>query len=300
MRVRIGSFIATSHPLHHFFLEPFPFSLSSIIKEFRMYTLSTLDQLRARLGLAAAETADNTRLLVALQAASAQIERAAGRRFCPRAAALQHNYTSALELLLDDDLLELTSLTNGDGSAISLSTVITIPDEFPASFLRLTGSSAFIWTLSPVQAITVTGIWGWHDRPVEMWRGSGDTVQNNPLSSGATAITVSDADGADAESETPRFQVGHLLKIESEYLRVLAVNTGTNVLTVLRGVNGTSAASHALNTPISTYQPPADVQQLALRWASWLYKEPDSASFTTAPDTLLDDLAPLRRLKVKV
>ncbi len=265
-----------------------------------MYTLSTLDQLRARLGLAATETSDNARLLAVLSAASAQIERGAGRRFSPRAAAIQHDYTSPLELLLDDDLLELTSLTNGDGSAISLSDVITVPDNFPASLLRLTGNSAFFWYLSTVQAISVTGIWGWHDRPAEMWRNSSDTVQNNPLSSGATSITVSDADGADAETETPRFQVGHLLKIESEFVRVVAVNTATNVLTVLRGVNGTSAASHVLNTPISTYQPPADVNQLVLRWASWLYKEPDSAEFAAVPDTLLNDLEALRRVTVKV
>jgi hypothetical protein len=265
-----------------------------------MYILATLDQLRARLNLAAADTSDNTRLLAALSAASAQIERAAGRRFCPRLAALQHNYTSALELLLDDDLLELTALTNGDSSAISLSDVITVPDEFPASLLRLTGSSAFVWDISPLQAITVTGMWGWHDRPAEMWRSSGDTVQDNPLDSSATSITVSDADSTDAENETPRFQVGHLLKIESEYVRVTVVNTSTNVLTVLRGVNGTTAASHALNTPIYTYQPSADVNQLALRWASWLYKEPDNAAFTDTPNTLLELLDAVRRVRVKV
>jgi hypothetical protein len=265
-----------------------------------MYTISTLYPLRARLNLAASDTGDDTRLLAALQAAAAQIERAAGRRFCPRVAALQHNFTSGLELLLDDDLLELTSITNGDGSTVNLSDVITIPDEFPASLLRLTGSSAFVWNISPVQAITVTGIWGWHDRPADMWRGSGDTVQNNPLGSTATSMTVADADAADAESELPRFQVGHLLKIESEYLRVIAVNTATNVLTVLRGVNGSTAVSHALNTPIYTYQPPADVNQLALRWASWLYKEPDNAAFTDTPNMLLEMLDAVRRVKVKV
>lgn len=265
-----------------------------------MYTLSTLYQLRARLGLATADTADDTRLLAALQAASAQIERAAGRRFCPRKTALQHDFTSSLELLLDDDLLELTSITNGDGSAVNLSDVIPVPDEAPFSFLRLIGSSAFYWNLSRTQAITVTGVWGWHDRAAEMWRSSADTVQNNPLSSSAISLTVADADGADAETETPRFQVGHLLKIENEYLRVLGVNTVTNVLTVMRAVNGTSAASHVLNTPIYVYQPPADLNQLSLRWASWLYKEPDTPAFDSLPDALLQALLPLRRVAVKV
>src|SRR6185436_13702504 len=169
-----------------------------------------------RLGLASTDTTDDARLLSALQAAAAQIERATGRRFCPRQRAIQHNYTSSLELLLDDDLLELTSLTNGDNTAINLTDVIPVPDEAPYSYLRLTGSSAFTWNTSPLKAVTVNGIWGWHDRPSEMWRVSSDTVQNNPLSSSATTLTVTDSDGADSEALTPRFQVGHLLKIDSE------------------------------------------------------------------------------------
>ena len=263
-----------------------------------MYTLNTLYALRARLGLATSETADDTRLIAALQAAAAQVERAAGRRFAPRKAALQHTITRATELLLDDDLLELTTLANGDGTTIPLNNVLLLPDDAPAGGLLLTVGSSFIWTQTPIQAVTVTGIWGWHDRWVSSaWRDSSDTVQNNPLGSSATSITVADADGADITSETPRFQVGHLLKIENEYLRVLAVNTATNVLTVLRGVNGTTAASHALNTPIYSYQPVPDIAAIALRRAARLYREPDSAAAAAA---MLDSLSPYRRYPVKV
>jgi hypothetical protein len=267
-----------------------------------MYTIATLHQLRQRLGLAAAETADDARLLAALQAAAAQIERAAGRSFCPRVAAIPHSinpkYTT--ELLLDDDLLELTSLTNGDGSAISLNDVLALPAEGPIAVLRLTGGATFVWDETPLRAISVAGKWGWHDRWAEAWRNSADTVQNNPLSAGATTITVADADGADAENETPRFQVGHLLRIDSEYIRVLAVNTAANVLTVQRGAAGTTAASHTQNTAIHTYQPPLDAQMLHLRWAAWLYKEPDNRGFTSAPADLLKGLASLRRGGVTV
>src|SRR5262245_18391586 len=193
-----------------------------------MYTLNTLFALRARLGLAASETADDPRLIAALQAAAFQIERAAGRRFAPRKAALLHTITRSTELLLDDDLLELATLANGDGTTIPLNNIILLPDDAPAGGLLLMAGSSFIWTQTPVQAVTVTGIWGWHDRWTTAWRDSSDSVQNNPLSSGSTTITVADADGVDSAGEAPRFQVGHLLKIESEYLRVIAVNTGTN------------------------------------------------------------------------
>lgn len=265
-----------------------------------MYTLNTLYALRARLGLATSETSDDARLLAALQAAAAQVERAAGRRFCPRQATLQHTVHYATELLLDDDLLELTTLTNGDGSTIPLDNVILLPDDAPAGGVLLMAGSSFTWAQSPVQAVSINGLWGWHDRWGEAWRNSADTVQNNPLNSSATSLTVADADGLDSDGETPRFQVGHLLKIESEYLRVLAVNTVTNVLTVLRGVNGTTAVAHLQNTPIYTYQPPADVAAIALRWASWLYREPDGDALSATHGLLHDSLTPYRRIMVKV
>jgi hypothetical protein len=260
-----------------------------------MYLLNTLYALRAHLGLATAETADDPRLIAALQAAAFQVERAAGRRFSPRKAALQHTITRATELLLDDDLLELSALANGDGTTVPLNNVILLPDDAPAGGLLLTAGSSFIWTQTPIQAVTVTGIWGWHDRWATAWRDTADTVQNNPLGSTATSITVADADGADTTVETPRFQVGHLLKIENEYLRVLAVNTATNVLTVLRGVSGTTAAAHALNTPIYTFQPVPDIAAIALTRAAHLYREPDAAAAA-----ILDSLAPYRRYPVKV
>jgi hypothetical protein len=269
-----------------------------------MYTLATLHHLRQRLGLAASDTADDVKLLAALQAASAQIERLANRRFSPRQAVIEHdaNPRHVTELLLDDDLLELTTLSNGDGSTIAPANIVTLPDsnaDSPTSVIRLTGGHAFIWDITPLRAIQVSGIWGWHDRYTQAWRSSADTVQNNPLGSSATTLTVADADGADSTGESPRFQVGQLLRIDSEYLRVLAVNTASNILTVLRGVNGTTATTHNQNTAISVYLPPLDIQLWVVRYAAWLYKEPDSKGFTPSPAALIKELDPLRRVGVK-
>ncbi len=265
-----------------------------------MYTLATLHQLRQRLGLSAADTGDDARLLAALQAASAQIEHLAGRRFSPRVATLEHdvNPRHATELLLADDLLQIDTITNGDGSSIDPLDVVTLPEsalDGPISVLRLTGGQFFTWNETPLRAIRISGVWGWHDRWTRAWRSSADTVQNNPLSSTASTVTVSDADGADAHTQTPRFQVGHLLRIEDEYLRVLAVNTSTNVLTVLRGVNGTTAAAHNQNTAIDIFQPALEVEMLCLRWALWLYKEPDQRAFASTPAALTTALGGLRR-----
>jgi hypothetical protein len=269
-----------------------------------MYMLATLHQLRQRLGLSADDTSEDARLVAALQAATAQIEQAAGRRFTPRRATIEHDVPTrpSAELLLIDDLLELESLTNGDGSSIDLEDVVGLPEtthDGPLSRLRLTGGQQFIWADTPLRAVPVTGIWGWHDRWTQAWRDSRDTIQDNPLNSAAMTITVSDAAGADAYSQSPRFQAGQLLRIEDEYLRVLVVNATTNVLTVLRGVNGTSAAAHAQGTTIEVFQPALEVEMLCLRWAQWLYKEPDRAAFTTTPMQLATALDGLRRVVVR-
>ena len=270
-----------------------------------MYTLATLHQLRQRLGLSDSDTGDDARLLMALQAASAQIEATAGRRFSPRMATIEHDIhpRHTTELLLDDDLLQLDSMTNGDGSSIDTLDVITMPEstmDGPISVLRLIGGQAFVWDESPLRAVRVSGMWGWHDRWTRAWRDSADNVQDNPLGAAATTITVSDADGADSHNAALRFQVGQLLRIEDEYVRVLAVNATSNVLTVLRGVNGTTAAAHNQSVQIDIFQPALEVEMLCLRWAQWLYKEPDSRAFAAAPKHLATALDGLRRAGVKV
>jgi len=68
---------------------------------------------------------------------------------------------------------------------------------------------------------------------------STDTVQDDPLSDSATTLNVSDGGN---------FEVGETIKIEDEYLRITAINT--NTLTVIRGVYGTTAASHVQTTAI--------------------------------------------------
>ena len=117
----------------------------------------------------------------------------------------------------------------------------------------------------------VTGWWGYHEDWSNAWQNSQDTVENDPLSASGTSITVNDADGADLFGNTPRFKVGQLLKIESEYCYVSAVNTSTNALTVIRAVNGTTAAAHVQNTEIYVYRPMREIEQAAIRLAHWLY-----------------------------
>lgn len=268
-----------------------------------MYTLATLYQLRRRLGLDATDTGDDDRLLAALQAASAEIEHAANRRFTPHRATLKHSITPRYptELLLSDDLLDLDALTNGNGQPIDLNDIQLIPDtglDGPVSLLRLENGAAFVWEESPLFAVTVSGLWGWHDRWSRAWEYSRQSLQV-ALNATDELLSVNDAAALNTATHSPRFQVGQLIRLEAEYLRVLGVDALNDTLTVQRGVNGTSASPHPSNTPLEIFQPPLDVETLCLRWAAWLYKESDSRSFTSTPPRLTGPLASLRRLSVR-
>jgi len=258
-----------------------------------MYTIATLNDIRGHLQLADDDTASDADLLKALQQASHLIESLTNRRYCPhvesRIASIDTNHPT--ELILPDDLLSLTSLTNGDGTAISTDDIELVPqsNDVPASTLMLINGESFTYSESAVNAITINGTWGWHDRWSQAWRDSKDTVQDDPLSDSATSITVTDADGSDGDGFNPRFEVGQLLRIESEFVRVLAVDTDNNQLTVLRGVHGTSASEHIQGAVIYTYQPVPAIRDLCVRYAELLFKS--IGVFDTHED------ATLRRLR---
>ena len=256
-----------------------------------MYTLATAAQLRSRLGLAPADNVNEERLWRALTAASARIEGASGRRFTPRLATLAHDLRDARELTLADDLLQLQHLTNGDGRDVDLGDVQTLPaaTEGSASVLRLSGAQRFVWSGSPLAAIQVTGIWGWHERWSLAWQVGVDSLQDNTLAAGATMLQVTDSS---------RFEAGQLLRLGNEYLRLLAIDMASHSLRVLRAARGTAAVAHSRGGAIDIYQPPRAVTLLCLRLALWLYREPDRDADAALPADLVAEMAGLRRERV--
>ncbi len=252
----------------------------------------TMDQLRRYLGLTSAQTGDDDLLLMLVGAASRLVESYTGRRFYPFRQTRVYTCADAGLLLLDGDLLAVHTLTNGDGAAIDSGDYHLHPSgaAVKSSVVLDRTQTAFTHDGDPVDAIQLDATWGFHPAWSDAWDSSGDSVVDDPLSSTATTLTVSDADATGPTGYWARFAVGQLLCIEDEYLHVLVVDTATNTLTVARGVNGTTAASHAQGTAIDVYAPPADVQQATLRVAAWLYRQKD-AGFVQAAGGLRGQVA---------
>ena len=197
-----------------------------------MYTIATLDDLRRHLNLSATDTAEDSDLLERLGAASQLIESLTLRRYCPRLRTreIAFDHANPRELILPDDLLELRSLSIA-GVALNLADYRLLPDdrEAPASVLQLAESATVRFSDDAGASIRIEGIWGWHDRWTEAWRASGDSVRDAALDAAAGAITVSDA-ANDEDRQGPRFQVGQLLRIDDEFLRVTAIDSASNRL----------------------------------------------------------------------
>ena len=250
--------------------------------------LLALLHLKRRLSVDAAtlSASDDARMESALRAAQAEIEAATGRRYVPIQSTVSHWALPGQRVLpLRDDLLELVSVTDADGT-------VYLPEDVTcdAANLALNEPARF-----DGGAVRVSGLWAYHPAPSLAFRPSGDSLAA-PATSSALTLTVLNAAGADTWGDMPRFTTGHLLRIESELVRVTGVES--NTLVVRRGENGTTAASHAAGAGVEVFSPSFTAEALGLRLASWLYREPDAEHGREWPSGIASGIDRLRRLRV--
>lgn len=203
------------------------------------------------------------------------------RTFYPRSEIRYFDHPADASVLkVDDDLLEVVSFTTqNSGEAVSSDDYYLMCGRsynlMPYDRLAMIpdGDMPVLLYSDRVQkANAVTGIWGYHEEWADAWQDSNDTVQDDPsLAAATTTLTVSDVDGKDIYGLSPRFKVQMLLKIEDEYAYVSGKNESAETLTLVRGVNGTTAAEHVAATAIYVYKPMEQIVHAVRRLAAWLY-----------------------------
>lgn len=183
-------------------------------------------------------------------------------------------------LRLNFPLLELQSLSI-NGVSVGLTTANIAPftgANFPTPYKDLylldrtkTWYNAVCTSGVEPLGANVTGLWGLVQNYAGAFQNE-DTIQDiGGINASATSVKVADADGINFRQQSPRFSPGQLVKIDSEYLRVDDVNTSTNILTVRRGVNGTSAAAHAAGATIAVFYPDDTLRYAVAAQAAALY-----------------------------
>ena len=154
-------------------------------------------------------------------------------------------------------LLESPTAVSAGGTALTVGTsVVLYPDANRPPFRALRLDNDLSWyyyaeCIDDPPTVDITGVWGVHRDYASAWQ-SVDTLAV-AINASVTTLTVADVDGADLYGLTPRISPGNLLRIDSEYLLVTATNTTTNVVTVRRAVNGSTAAAHLIAAPVAVY-----------------------------------------------
>lgn len=213
---------------------------------------------------------DDGLLLKMIRDTSREIERSAGgRTFAPHIDTRYYDTPLSGDLLLDDDLISLTTLTNGDGSTLASGTDYKLYplNERVKHKVRLLSSSSSSWRPDNSGnydgAISVLGQWCY--TKTGDWIATGSVLSAAISTTTATTFTVATGTSLTA---------GLLIQIDSEWLYVSAVSTGLtdDLITVVRGVNGSTAATHLISAPISYWRPDQEIEILCQQAAAAYYR----------------------------
>jgi hypothetical protein len=176
---------------------------------------------------------------------------------------------NAFMLPTADPLLALTSVSL-NGSAVSGVAAFPV-SRTPITMIRRTdGGTWYENSTDAPPTVTITGVWGYHRAYARAWQAV-DALAAAIVSTSATTFTVADVDGGDIYGFTPRISAGNLVRIDSEIMEVIATTTATNVVTVRRGVNGTTAATHLISAAVYTWQTEDNIRRATARQAGMLY-----------------------------
>jgi hypothetical protein len=229
----------------------------------------TVTDFKAFQRVTSVDTSDDTVIETIIEQVSRFVDYYTGRRFFPTIET--HNfdiprvdYTDRDTIYLDDDLLALTTLTNGDLTTIT--EYILKPANIPPYYaIKLRDTASIGWEPSAAgsyeQVLSVLGIWGYHNQYSRAW------VQAGTL---GTAITSTSALSA-SMTAGHTLQSGQLWKIDNEYLQG---TVSTNTLTLnQRGDNGSTAATHLINAPVYVWKPELNISGACHQIANSFYKK---------------------------
>lgn len=224
----------------------------------------TRAQLTAELDSSGSATIDNVRLDRIAYQASRTVENWTNRRFYPQIETrfFTPKYTDVLWVT---DLLSVTTLTTDTDGDRTYETTWAATDydlepfnadeiDQPYSAIRL-APQTYNYFPKVRRGVQIVGKWGYYEV----------TDTSGSLLAGAIADTTSTSVPVDDGTD---FSVGHILKVDNEYMRVDSIST--NTLTVVRGINGSTAATHLDDAVVYVLTFPG-ITEIVLRLATRMW-----------------------------
>ena len=127
---------------------------------------SSLTDFKAYANITTSDTGDDDVIVTCLAAAQAYIDGYTHRHFEPVTETRSFDTPDDEMLYLDDDLLSVTSITNGSGTApTSAQYVLYPPNIYPKWGIKIKASSGLTWETDSAsdeeQAVQIRGVWGY-------------------------------------------------------------------------------------------------------------------------------------------
>lgn len=211
------------------------------------------------------DTTDDTVIDNLLEQASRYLDDETGRTFYPFIQERFYDVPESRELMLDDDLLETITITNGDDTTMPSTEFYYVPKNlYPAYALKITDISSYQW-LSNTQgsmenAVGILAIWGYHDRYVrDAWKVGTTTTEALDTSETEFDVTASTL-----------FTAGNIIRYGNE-IGIIASTASGKITVVSRGDNGSTAAAHDSGITVYIWQPIRTVNLACLEIAMTAY-----------------------------
>lgn len=220
-----------------------------------------------------ADTNDDSIMESMLQGISRWIDDQTHRTFYPRIETRKYDLPEEEVLFLDDDLLSLTTLTNGDATEITSSQYVLYPKNAqPKQWVKILGSSSVMWQATSAgdneSAISVLGLWGFNNNYTQRGWSIAGTL--------GAAITTTNGLTLTMTAGHTVLQ-GEIYKIDDEMVNVSNVSTNT-VTMAARGDNGSTAATHLINATVYKWNPQPEIKSALLSIAQSVYGSRDGQS----------------------
>ena len=239
---------------------------------------ATVDLLKSSGALNITGTALDTRLRLVLEGVSRQIDSFCNRHFFELSATRKFDSDGGQELLVPDLVsIDANGLKTDDDKDRTFETTWAATDylEEPANADPAGGHDLS----RPLTRISVDADSG----TKSAWPAGRQTVQiagkwgfwRRLLTAAETLNEALDATETDVDvSSRTDIEAGHTILIGAEQMYVQSYST--NTLTVVRGANGTTAATHSTGAAISIYEYPSPVGEATLLQSARLWKRKDS------------------------
>ncbi|MDP6452218.1 MAG: hypothetical protein QF898_02825 [SAR202 cluster bacterium] len=244
----------------------------------------TVDTIKSASALDITGTGDDTRLRLIIEAVSRQIDANCNRAFYQLSASRMFDSQGGDSLLVPDLVsIDSNGVKTDDNKDRTFETTWAVSDyltepvnadptgghDAARPYTRLVvdtdSGSKTDWPQGR-QTVQIAGAWGY-------WRRlrTATEVTSEELDASETDV--------DVDSQTD-IEAGHTILVDSEQMYVESYST--NTLTVVRGVNGTTATTHNTSASISIFLYPAPVAEAALIQSARLWKRKDTA-FESGP-----------------